>query len=75
MEVRIDPQADAVKIEWGTKPGVRSRVVGDPVGGGVVLDEDADGNVVGVEVLFWSRRTAAPLDVRVVVVDPAAGEP
>jgi uncharacterized protein YuzE len=74
MEVRIDPEADAVKIEWGTKPGVRSRAVGDPAGGGVVLDEDEDGNVVGVEVLFWSHRTATALDVRVVVADPAAGE-
>ena len=47
MKLSYDPEADSLWIRWNTEPIEES----DEVEPGVVFDFNADGNVVGIEVL------------------------
>jgi uncharacterized protein YuzE len=57
MRIRIDQEADALYMPLGTSPIVESELVAP----GIVLDYDAAGEVVGIEVLYLSRRSAMDL--------------
>lgn len=52
MKFSYDPEADSLWIRWNTDPIEES----DEVEPGVVLDYDAEGVVVGVEVLNASKK-------------------
>ena len=67
MRIEIDPAADAAAIEWAPRARGESQVVARPGARGVRLYFDAAGDVVGLEVLGWSRRAETPQEVRVVV--------
>lgn len=47
MDAHYDPEVDALAINWGDSPISES----DEVELGVILDYDAAGNVVGIEIL------------------------
>jgi uncharacterized protein YuzE len=51
MEAHYDPEADALSIRWSGGEYKESNDVG-----GVILDYDKDGNVIGVEVLDASKQ-------------------
>jgi uncharacterized protein YuzE len=53
MRVRIDPSADAVYIELVDREIVNSEELSD----GIIVDYDAEGRIVGVEILDASRKT------------------
>jgi hypothetical protein len=67
VRIEIDPAADAAAIEWAPRAPGTSQVVARPGARGVRLFFDAAGDVVGLEVLGWSRRAETPQEVRVVV--------
>jgi hypothetical protein len=67
------PAADAAAIEWAPRARGESQVVARPGARGVRLYFDAAGDVVGLEVLGWSRRAETPREVRVVVHPPGGG--
>jgi uncharacterized protein YuzE len=52
MKVRIDKEADAMYVRLSEGAIEDTKEVGD----GVLFDYDEDGNVVGIEVLYLSRR-------------------
>ncbi len=52
MRLSYDPEADSLWIRWNTEPIEES----DEVEPGVVFDFDADGDVVGIEVLNASKK-------------------
>ena len=54
MQIQIDPQADALYLTLKRGRVHRSREVED----GVVLDLDAKGHVLGIEMLDISKRYA-----------------
>jgi len=70
MNVNIDLVADAAAMVWGERAKGASTVVDVP-GRGVRLLLSATGDVVGVEVLGWSQRTADPSEVAVRVAGAA----
>ena len=70
MNVTIDLVADAASMVWGERAKGASKVVEVP-GRGVRLLLSAAGDVVGVEVLGWSGRTADPSEVAVRVAGVA----
>ncbi len=70
MNVTLDLVADAASMVWGDRAKGASKVVDVP-GRGVRLLLSAAGDVVGVEVLGWSARTADPSEVAVRVVGVA----
>ena len=70
MNVTIDLVADAASMVWGERAKKGSKVVEVP-GKGVRLLLSAAGDVVGVEVLGWSGRTADPSEVAVRVAGVA----
>jgi uncharacterized protein YuzE len=53
MRVRVGKKADAVYLNLTDRPIQESEEVAD----GIVVDYDADGRIVGVEILDASRRT------------------
>ncbi len=57
MKLEFDPQADAVYLEL-TESEVEKSTEIQP---GIVLDYDAEGRVVGIEVLYVSQRRQSPL--------------
>jgi uncharacterized protein YuzE len=57
MKLEFDPQADAVYLEL-TDAEVEKSTEIQP---GIVLDYDAEGRVVGIEVLYVSQRSQLPL--------------
>ena len=57
MKLEFDPQADAVYLEL-TEAEVEKSTEIQP---GIVLDYDAEGQVVGIEVLYVSQRSQSPL--------------
>lgn len=70
MNVTIDLVADAASMVWGDRSKGASKLVDVP-GKGVRLLLSAAGDVVGVEVLGWSGRTADPSEVAVRVAGVA----
>lgn len=61
MKVSYDPEVDILRILLSDAPVAES----DETKPGVILDYDAEGNVVGFEVLDASRRTPDPRKVEV----------
>lgn len=59
MRVTYDPTVDVLKIVLSSAPVEES----DEEKPGVILDYDADGNVVGIEVLAASTRVDDPRSV------------
>lgn len=57
MKLEFDPQADAVYLEL-TEAEVEKSTEIQP---GIVLDYDAEGQVVGIEVFYVSQRSQLPL--------------
>lgn len=57
MKLEFDPQADAVYLEL-TGAEVEKSTEIQP---GIVLDYDAEGQVVGIEVLYVSQRSLLSL--------------
>ena len=61
MKVTYDPQVDVLRIIFRNAPIEES----DEDKPGVILDYDAEGNVVGLEVLNASRRVENPREYAV----------
>ena len=59
MRLTVDPEADALDLRVNDAHIIESAMVAP----GVVLDYDADDNVVGVEMLYLSKR-AHPTDLQ-----------
>ena len=59
MNVTYDPHTDTLSIEFVAGPVAES----DEDKPGVVLDYDAAGNLVGLEILDASKRIADPASV------------
>jgi uncharacterized protein YuzE len=58
MRTSYDPEADAMFVWFGPE-GVKSDET-EEVAPGVMLDFDDNGEVVGIEILYVSRRMARP---------------
>ncbi len=58
MRTSYDPEADAMFVWFGPE-GVKSAET-EEVSPGIMLDFDADGRVVGVEILYVSERMVRP---------------
>jgi uncharacterized protein YuzE len=56
MQVRIDHRADAVYLNLTDRPIKDSEQVAD----GIIVDYDAEGRIVGIEILDASKRTDDP---------------
>ena len=56
MRVRVDAAADAVYVNLTDRAIKDSEEVAD----GIVVDYDAEGRIVGIEILDASRRTDDP---------------
>jgi uncharacterized protein YuzE len=54
MQVTYDPKTDTLSIEFKTTPIVES----DEEKPGIILDYDAQGDLVGIEILDASRHVA-----------------
>ena len=61
MKVTYDPEVDVLRIIFRNAPIEES----DEDKPGVILDYDAEGNVVGLEVLNASRRVENPREYAV----------
>ena len=59
MNGHYDPDADALAITFSNAPIVNTEEVAE----GFMIDLDADGNVVAVEMLFVSQRVQDPRHV------------
>jgi uncharacterized protein YuzE len=57
MKMHYDPEADAFAVHFAPKGAY---VGSEEVAPGVTLDFDADGQVIGIEVLGVRKRMAAP---------------
>jgi uncharacterized protein YuzE len=73
MQMHYDPEADAFAVHFAPKGAY---VESEEVAPGVILDFDADGQVIGIEVLDVRKRmTARPAaDAPVSPDKPAAAE-
>jgi uncharacterized protein YuzE len=56
MRVRVDQGADAVYLNLTDRPIKDSEEVAD----GIVVDYDAEGRILGIEILDASKRTDDP---------------
>lgn len=56
MRVRVDQKADAVYVNFTDRPIEGSEELAD----GIVVDYDAEGRIVGIEILDAAKRTADP---------------
>jgi YD repeat-containing protein len=54
MKARYDPKTDTLTVELAPGPAAES----DEDKPGVILDYDADGNLIGIEVLDASKRVS-----------------
>jgi uncharacterized protein YuzE len=63
VKVTYDPEVDVLRILLSDAPIEES----DEDKPGVILDYDKDGNVVGLEILEASKRTANPRSVEYAV--------
>ncbi len=68
MKIRIDHEADAIYLPLSDEPIVESELVAS----GIVLDFGASGEVVGIEVLEVSRRSAMDLSQLLYEIQPKA---
>lgn len=57
MKLEFDPQADALYLELMEAEVEQSKEIQT----GVILDYDAEGRIVGIEVLYVSKRGQLPL--------------
>ncbi len=57
MKFEFDPQADAIYLELTEAEVEESKEI-QP---GIIMDYDAEGWIVGIEVLYVSKRTQLPL--------------
>lgn len=60
MKVTYDPEVDVLRIIFSSRPIEES----DEDKPGMILDYDAEGNVVGMEILDASTRMEDPRDVQ-----------
>jgi len=60
MKVNYYPETDSLYIDLSSKPSVDSREVSE----GVVLDYDADGNLVGIDI----DEASTKLDIKELVL-------
>ena len=60
MRVRVDHGADAIYLDLTDRPIESSEEVAD----GIVVDYDAQGRIVGVEILEASKRTEDPATLK-----------
>jgi len=63
MKVIYDPQVDILRILFNNKPIEES----DEEKPGIILDYDADGGIVGLEILEASKRMENPKAVEYAV--------
>lgn len=70
MKLKIDHEADALYLSLGDAPAADS----DEVAPGFIVDFDADGRAVGIEMLHLSKR-APDADIQQVLFEhvPVAG--
>ncbi len=66
MKVIYDPEVDVLSVLLSDAPIAES----DQDKAGVILDYDADGNIVSFEILDASKRTRNPLSVEYAVTPP-----
>ena len=59
MKLKVDQQADALYLTLGEAPASRS----EEVSPGIVVDHDEQDRVVGIEMLYLSKR-APEIDIR-----------
>lgn len=64
MKLKVDEQADALYLSLSDVPASRS----EEVSPGIILDYDEHGRVVGVEMLYLSKRAPA-VDARRLVFE------
>ena len=57
MKIEFDPIADALYIELADGEVEKT----EEIRPGMILDYDASGNVLGIEMLYISKRENAPL--------------
>ena len=60
MKVNYCPETDSLYIDLSSKPSVDSREVSD----GVVLDYDAEGNLVGIDI----DHASVKLEIKEIIV-------
>lgn len=53
MQAKYDTEQDILRIRWSDAPIEES----DEEQSGVILDYDQQGNVIGVEIVTYSRRS------------------
>jgi uncharacterized protein YuzE len=58
MRTSYDPEADAMYIRFG--PDCVKSAETEEVASGITLDFDDRGDVIGIEILYVSRRAAKP---------------
>ncbi len=70
MKLKVDYQADALYLTLGEEPASES----EEVSPGIIVDFDASGRAVGIEMLYLSKR-AAPSDMQKLLFEtvPLAG--
>jgi uncharacterized protein YuzE len=56
MRMRVDHEADAIYLNLTDRPIKDSAEIAD----GIVVDYDAEGRIVGIEILDASKRTDDP---------------
>jgi uncharacterized protein YuzE len=66
MKVTYDPEVDVLRIVLSRAPIAES----DEDKPGVILDYDAEGNIVGLEILNASRRVENPRALEYAVASP-----
>lgn len=54
MKLKIDQEADALYLTLGDADAVES----EEVSPGIIVDYNTDGKVVGIEMLYLSKRTS-----------------
>jgi uncharacterized protein YuzE len=70
MKIRYDAETDTLTLTLRDVPVRES----EEERSGVVLDYDADGDLVGLEILDASRRVAGPTSVELEVVPAPAAQ-
>jgi uncharacterized protein YuzE len=70
MKIRYDAETDTLTLTLRDVPVRES----EEERSGVVLDYDADGDLVGLEILDASRRVAGPTSVELEVVPAPASQ-